>query len=54
MVAAYQCLNAAPIVLYRIVTVVKFWPVKSTTLVVGALEVSLLIAAVALYVLERR
>lgn len=43
-----------PIVLYRIVTVARFWPVKSTTLVVGALEVGLLVAAVALYMIERR
>lgn len=32
-----------PIVLYRVVTVPLFWPVSSTTLVTGALELVLLI-----------
>jgi hypothetical protein len=35
----------APIVTYRAITVVKFWPVKSTTLIVGGLEVVLLLSA---------
>lgn len=33
-----------PIVAYRTVTVIRFWPVGSTTLVVAGLEVALLIA----------
>ncbi len=37
-----------PIVTYRIATVVKFWPVHPTTLWVGALEISLLLAAIGL------
>jgi hypothetical protein len=36
----------APLVLYRVVTVVKFWPVKGLTVGVGCLEASLLIAAI--------
>ncbi len=39
----------APIVLYRVITVIRFWPVQNTTLGVAALEVALLIAAIALW-----
>lgn len=42
----------APIVLYRIVTVARFWPVPSLTLGTGALEIALLIGAVAIYSLR--
>jgi hypothetical protein len=42
-----------PIVLYRLITVGRFWPVESTTLIVGALEVVLLVAAVVLLVAYR-
>ncbi len=42
-----------PIVLYRLITVGRFWPVESTTLIVGALEVVLLVAAIALLVAYR-
>ena len=39
----------APIVLFRIVTVVKFWPVPAITKGTGVLELSLLIAALILF-----
>ena len=42
-----------PIVLYRLITVGRFWPVESTTLIVGALEVVLLVAAIVLLVAYR-
>jgi len=42
-----------PIVLYRLITVGRFWPVASTTLIVGALEVILLVAAIALLIAGR-
>jgi hypothetical protein len=38
----------APIVLYRMVTVPLFWPVSSTTLVVAALEIVLLVWGIVL------
>jgi hypothetical protein len=38
----------APLVVYRAVTVIKFWPVKSNTLIIGALEVALLLGAIVL------
>jgi hypothetical protein len=38
----------APVVLYRIITVMKFGPVKSTTLAVGGMELLLLLGAVIL------
>jgi len=38
-----------PIVLYRAVTVVKFWPVPALTAGTGALELALLIAAAWFY-----
>jgi hypothetical protein len=38
----------APIVLYRLVTVWKFWPVKALTLQVGVLEVVLLVVGLLL------
>ncbi|MET0986598.1 MAG: DUF4345 domain-containing protein [Steroidobacteraceae bacterium] len=40
----------APIVLYRIVTVMKFWPVRALTLQVATVEVVLLIVAAMLFV----
>ena len=46
------CLYAS-IVAYRVVTVIKFWPVEATTLWVGALEVALLLIAIALLLLSR-
>jgi hypothetical protein len=39
----------APIVLYRIVTVIRFWPVSALTVGTGLLEASLLVAAVAIF-----
>lgn len=39
----------APIVAYRLTTIVRFWPIPSMTLMVGALEVALLIGAGVLY-----
>ena len=36
----------APIVVYRLVTLGRFWPVSRTTLVVAILEVALLVGAV--------
>lgn len=48
-VLASVCLYA-PIVAYRIVTVIRFSPVGPLTLTVGALELGLLAAAVFLYV----
>jgi len=38
-----------PIVAYRLVTLARFWPVGGTTLVVAALEVTLLLASIALW-----
>jgi hypothetical protein len=43
----------APIVLYRLITVWQFWPVKPLTLQVGALEVILLIVGVVLLFVSR-
>lgn len=43
----------APIVAYRIITVVRFWPVGMTTLWTGALEVTLLVVAIVLLLLGR-
>jgi hypothetical protein len=37
-----------PIVVYRVATLAKFWPVGSTTLAVAALEAALMAIAVAL------
>jgi hypothetical protein len=37
-----------PIVLYRITTVARFWPVAAMTVATGILELTLLIAAVAI------
>jgi hypothetical protein len=39
----------APIVLYRVVTVVRFWPVAALTVGTGVLELSLLAAALAIF-----
>ncbi len=39
----------APIVVYRIITVARFWPVPNLTMATGALEIALLIGAVAIY-----
>lgn len=38
-----------PIVIYRLITVAKFWPVPNLTLAVGSLELALLAAAVILF-----
>lgn len=38
----------APIVLFRIITVIRFWPVGALTVGTGILETSLLIAALAI------
>ena len=43
----------APIVVYRVITVLKFNPVSAVTLGTGALEVGLLIAAVGLWFAKR-
>lgn len=42
-----------PIVAYRVATVVKFWPVRSMTLYVGALEVLLLVAGILVWCFAR-
>ncbi len=42
-----------PIVAYRVVTVLKFWPVRSATLYVGALEVLLLVAGILVWCLAK-
>ena len=39
-----------PIVVYRLITVAKFWPVPSLTLAVGTLELALLAVAAILFV----
>jgi hypothetical protein len=39
----------APIVVYRLITVARYWPVPALTLATGALELGLLIAALAIY-----
>jgi hypothetical protein len=44
----------APIVLYRVATVARFWPVKSLTLIVGALELALLVGAVVMLAQSNR
>lgn len=46
-VVASVCLYA-PIVAYRIVTVLRFWPTPALTLTVGALELGLLMAGAVL------
>jgi hypothetical protein len=43
----------APIVIYRIITVARFWPVEMTTLWTGSLEATLLVVAIALLLLGR-
>jgi hypothetical protein len=40
-------------VIYRVVTVWRFWPVKSVTLTVAALEIVLLVAAALLFRTQR-
>jgi hypothetical protein len=37
----------APIVVYRAITVVRFWPVSTLTVLTGVLEAALLISALA-------
>ncbi|HEY0230302.1 MAG TPA: DUF4345 domain-containing protein [Dokdonella sp.] len=49
----FAVLLYAPIVVYRIATVARQWPVSSTTLLVGTLEVLLLLAALALWWRQR-
>jgi hypothetical protein len=48
-IVASLCLYA-PIVAYRVVAAVRFWPLEGTTLAVAALELGLLVAAAVLYV----
>jgi hypothetical protein len=36
----------APIAIYRLVTIGRYWPVSRVTLIVGALEIALLIGAI--------
>jgi hypothetical protein len=36
----------APIAVYRLVTIGRYWPVSHVTLIVGALEIALLIGAI--------
>jgi hypothetical protein len=43
----------APIVAYRVITVVKFWPVRPMTLYVGSLEATLLLWGLVLLMLNR-
>lgn len=43
----------APIVLYRVITVWRFWPVKGLTLTVALLEIGLLLGALVLFRLQR-
>lgn len=38
----------APIVVYRLITVARFWPVPALTLATGGLEIALLIGALAI------
>lgn len=49
--AVFSVILYAPIVLYRLVTVGRFWPVSSLTLGIAGLEVALLLGAV--WVLKR-
>lgn len=49
----FALLLYAPIVVYRLATVARQWPVSGTTLLVGTLEVLLLLAAVALWSRQR-
>jgi hypothetical protein len=49
----FALLLYAPIVLYRSITVARFWPVASTTLAVAALEIVLLVAAATLVLKTR-
>lgn len=50
---AFAVLLYGPIVVYRIATVARQWPVASTTLLVGMLECALLAAALALWWRQR-
>lgn len=45
----FALLLYAPIVIYRWITVIKFWPVPSMTVGVGVLETALLIWALVLF-----
>lgn len=45
----FSILLYAPIVIYRVVTVARFWPVSAVTIAVGCLEVVLLVAATLLF-----
>ena len=42
-----------PIVIYRVVSIYKFWPVSTTTLVVGGMEIVLLIWALSAFMLTK-
>lgn len=50
---AFALFLYVPIVLYRVVTVARQWPVDSATLMVGTLEALLLISALALWWKQR-
>jgi hypothetical protein len=43
----------APIVLYRAITVLRFWPVSAVTAGTGVLELTLLVTALALFYTSR-
>ena len=41
-----------PIVIFRLISIYKFWPISTTTMVVGGMEIILLIWAFALLLLK--
>lgn len=43
----------APILLFRVISVTRFWPVSSATLLTGALEIVLLASAILLWMFSR-
>jgi hypothetical protein len=49
----FSVLLYAPIVLYRAITVARYWPVSGLTLGIGALETALLVAGALLYFSSR-
>ena len=42
-----------PIVIYRVISIYKFWPVSSTTLVIGGMEILLLTWSSAILILSK-
>jgi hypothetical protein len=46
---AFALIFYGPIVIYRLVTLIRFWPVGSLTIATGVLETLLLLAAIWLY-----